>query len=57
MASITPRQWQTILGIIGTATAIILAQTDVPLDPLAKLALVVTAGVVSFLRPGGGNDA
>jgi len=55
MRSPTAGEWQTILGVIGTVTAILLAQTEVPLDPIVKLSLVVTAGVVAFLRPKGSN--
>ena len=51
----TANEWQTILGVIGIVTATLLAQTEVPLDPLVKLALVVTAGVVAFLRPKGSD--
>lgn len=55
MRSPTAGEWQTILGVIGTVTAILLAQTEVPLDPIVKLSLVVTAGVVAFLRPKGSD--
>ena len=55
MRSPTANEWQTILGVIGIVTATLLAQTEVPLDPIVKLALVVTAGVVAFLRPKGSD--
>ena len=48
----TPAHWQKLLGAIGVGVALILAQSDVVLDPVLKLALVVTAGVVAYLRPG-----
>lgn len=51
MPSISTGQWQTILGVIGIATATILAQTEVPIDPVITLVLVITAGVVAYLRP------
>jgi hypothetical protein len=51
--SITEKQWQTLLGVIGVVTALLLAQTDVPLDPAIKLTLVIVAGVVAYLRPKG----
>ena len=57
MRSPTAKEWQTILGVIGVVTAIVLAQDDVPLDPLVKLTLVVIAGVVAFLRPKGSDSA
>lgn len=49
----TAQQYQTLLGVIGVVTALLLAQTDVPLDPAIKLALVVVAGVAAYLRPKG----
>ena len=52
----TAKQSQTLLGVIGVVTALLLAQTDVPLDPTVKLALVIVAGVVAYLRPKGSED-
>ena len=57
MPSISTGQWQTVLGITGVVTAILLAQTEVPLDPVVKLFLVCVAGVVGYLRPKGDDAA
>lgn len=46
----TNRQWRVVLGAIGVGIAIVLGQTDVPLDPVFKLILVVAAGVIAFVK-------
>ena len=57
MPSISTGQWQTVFGITAVLTSILLAQTEVPLDPIVKLFLVCVAGVVAYLRPKGDDAA
>lgn len=46
----TNQQWRLLLGAAGVGIAIILGQTDVPLDPIVKLVLTVAAGVIAFVK-------
>lgn len=48
--------WRLVFGAAGVAIAIILGQTDVVLDPIVKLALTVSAGVIAFIKAPGGSS-
>lgn len=49
--------WRLVLGAAGVGIAIVLGQTDVPLDPVLKLGLTVAAGVIAFIKAPGGSSA
>jgi dipeptide/tripeptide permease len=51
------RQWQIVFGTVNAVCAFLLIQSDVPLNPVLKVALGAVVAGIGFVRAPDGNDA
>jgi len=48
---VTETQWKTVFGVVAAVAAFLLAQTDIALVPIAKVALGATIVALATLNP------
>jgi hypothetical protein len=51
IGSFGPIAWRVIFGVLAAVDVFLLTQTDVPLDPIAKVALGAFAVALAVLNP------
>lgn len=51
----TDNMWRTLFGVVAAVCAFLLAQPDVPLEPVAKVALGAIIVALSVVNPSRGS--